>query len=332
MFRPLAAAAVLSICLAPAALADCGPEYQQTLVDKLYEIQAPDAVIDPGALHQFVLDEHAKCPDDYQGTAFSVYLTGVALAREQDPTEKMAQINTAFSLLRHASDHYDSNMSPLTYKDPNGAKNTMWAWSTARDTLARTILPHMTVLAETGTIEPSLTGGEPAVCPYGEVTRLAAEGEGNFWRRVLQESSIFGTAGMGNADERAQYDRNLATYNRRVDFAQNRLAALAEACPANAAQFLFDRARVLGSWANFSDSQMNRIDRAFEDHRIHSSDRDRMYDLQDELEDERNARARTAMEAYNAFYAAKAETGSHLDFRLGDENIYLAVSGWAEES
>lgn len=330
MFRTFAALLTLPFCLVPVALADCGPAYQQTLVDKLYEIQVPGAVIDPAALHQFVLDEHAKCPDDYQGTAFSVYLTGVAIAREPDPTKRLAQINTAFSLLPHASDHYDSNMKPLTYKDPNGVENTMWAWSTARETLKSTVLLHMAVLAENGTVEPSLTGGEPAICPYGKETRLAAEDEGSFWRTVLQNASIFGTAGMGNEDERAEYDRKLVSYDRAVGYAQNRLASLAKACPENAPQFLFDRARVLGSWANYSDKQVGNIGRAFEDHRIHSSDRDRMRALQNELENQRSARATDALRAYDAFYASKAKTGSHLDFQLGDKDIYFAVKGWAQ--
>ncbi|MAP95684.1 MAG: hypothetical protein CMK07_12110 [Ponticaulis sp.] len=330
MFKLLSTAVALTISLTPIAVADCGPTYQQTLVDKLYEIQAPGAVIDPGALHQFVVDEHAKCPDDYQGTAFSVYLTGVALAREPDPAQKMAQINTAFSLLRQASDHYDPQMKPPTYKDPNGVENTMWAWSTARKTLKDTILLQMAALAENGMVEPSLTGGEPAVCPYGKETRLADEDEGLFWRTILRNGSFFGTAGMGNEDERAEYDRRLASYDRAVGYAQNRLGALAKACPENATQLLFDRARVLGSWANYSARQVGNIDRAFEDHRIHSSDSDRMSALQDDLEDERNARARQAKAAYDAFYASKAETGSHLDFELNDEEIYIAVQGWAK--
>lgn len=330
MFRNIFAVFAVSASLTPAAFSDCGPDYQQTLVDKLYEIQAPDAVIDPGALHQFVLDEHAKCPDDYQGTAFSVYLTSVAVAREPDPSKKMAQINTAFSLLRHASDHYDSNMKPLTYKDPNGVENTMWAWSTARQSLKNTILLHMAVLAENGTVEPSLSGGEPAVCPYGEETRLADEDEGSFWRTVLRDSSNFGTAGMGNEDEREEYDRKLGAYNRAVGYAHNRLGALASACPENASQLLFDRAKVLGSWADYSARQVNKIERAFNDHRIHSSDRDRMSALQDQLEDERNARAKIAKKAYDAFYASKAETGTHLDFTFMDKETYVDVTGWAK--
>ncbi len=102
------------------------------------------------------------------------------------------------------------------------------------------------------------------------------------------------------------------------------------ACPENKAQFLFDRARVLGTWAKYSDSQIGRIDRAIEDFRV---DKDRLpaiYQLQSDLEDQRDARAKQAKAAYDAFYAAKAETGSHLDFKLGDKQTYIDIQGWAK--
>lgn len=325
------AAACLALCgLAPVAMADCAPAYQQALVDKLFELQAPGAKVDAAALQKFLLDEREKCPGDYQGAAFSVYLMGAAVGHEADPQKKAAYIDDAFTLMRQASDQYDPQMKPFTYTDQNGVEGTMWAWGHAKTTLQQALLPHMVALAEAGTIEPSLTGGSPGVCPYGEVTRLADDTEGRFWLDLMKNSGFFGTAGLGNEDERAEYDRNLAIYDRRVGFAQNRLAALAVACPENRAQLLFDRARVLGNWAEYSHRQMDNINRAIEDFRVNRDRRDAVIALGEEMERQRNARAKMALEAYEAFYAAEAETNSHLDFKLGDKQTYFNVVSWAK--
>ena len=326
----LAALLAATACLIPAALADCPADHHQQLVSKLQSLQAAGENVDTGVVYEDLKADFANCPDDYQGIAMSIHLMTSAVAREADPVAKMEQINFAFKMLRQASDTYDSKMQPFTYTDESGAEQSFWAWGHARNALGLTFLPHLVLLAESGLVEPSLTGGAPAVCPYGETPRLSDEVEGRFWVTLLESSSKFGTAGLGDEDDLKFYDQNLAVYDRRVEFAKNRLSSLAKACPASETQFLYDRARVMGQWAQYSDRQANQIKLAIEDFRVDRDRRDIVTQLREDLLDQRNARARDAAEAYNAFYASKAKTDSHLEFRLADEQTYIDVTGWSK--
>ena len=326
----LATLLAVAACFMPTALADCPADHHQQLVGKLKSLQAAGDNVDSGTVYQDLRADFAQCPDDYQGTAMSIHLMTSAVARETDPVAKMAQINFAFEMLRQASDTYDSKMKPFTYTDEGGAEQSFWAWSHARNALGLTLLPHLVLLAEDGHVEPSLTGGAPEVCPYGETPRLSDEVEGRFWVTLLESSSKFGTAGLGNEDDLKFYDQNLTVYNRRVGFAKNRLASLAKACPGSETQFLYDRARVMGQWAQYSHRQAEQIKLAIEDFRVDRDRREIVEQLREDLLDQRSARARDAAEAYSAFYASKAETDSHLEFRLGDEQTYIDVTGWSK--